>query len=61
MAANPKTLTEVKADTLRQAADEIETDYAAAWGGGRMWMTTGTKVANLVAGVLREMASEVES
>lgn len=50
----------VKATVLRQAADEIEAEMGPVWGGERMWLTTGTKVASLVADVLRSMAEDVE-
>lgn len=59
MAANAQTLAQVKADALRQAADEIEADMGPVWGGDSMWLTTGTKVATLTAEVLRSMAEDV--
>lgn len=54
-------MAEAKAAGLREAADDIETDWAPVWGGDGMWFTTGTAVAELVAGTLRSMAQEVES
>ena len=50
-----------KAEGLLEAAADIETDWAPAWGGDHMWFTTGTTVAELVADTLRAMALEVAS
>lgn len=51
---------EGKAEGLREAADDIVTDWAPVWGGPGMWFTTGNAVAELVADTLRSMASEIE-
>lgn len=50
----------VQAEALRTAAKHFVDDMAAVWGGDLQWLTTGTRVAEVVACVLREMAAELE-
>lgn len=47
-----------RAGVLREAAEDLACCWASAWGDDRAWLTTGTKVAALVADVLREMADD---
>lgn len=44
---------------LLNGAHVFETEMSRTWGGDAAWLTTGRKVAELVAGVLREMADEL--
>lgn len=50
-----------EAEALRAAARRFIEDMAPAWGGDAQWLTTGTRVAEVVACVLREMAADVEA
>lgn len=50
-----------RVNALRDAAVFFERDMDTAWGGGKQWLTTGTKVAELVADILREQADELDS
>lgn len=50
-----------RAAVLREAAEVFRTEMAGWWGGDSAWLTTGTKVASLVAGVLDEMADEASA
>ena len=47
---------EACAHALILAAQFIEYDMAKAWGGTTAWFSTGNKVADVVADVLRERA-----
>lgn len=47
----------VKAEALRDAAEDIRTNAAHAWGGEQSWLATGSKVANLAASWLDESAA----
>lgn len=49
-----------QAEALRSAARHFIDDMADAWGGDSQWLTTGTRVAEVVACVLREMAADME-
>ena len=49
---------EIEARALIRAARFIEYDMAKAWGGTTAWFSTGNKVADVVADVLRERAEE---
>ena len=49
-----------QAEALRTAARRFVEDMAPAWGGDSQWLTTGTRVAEVVACVLREMAADLE-
>jgi len=42
---------------LCEAADYFDS-MGSVWGGDSNWLTTGTHVAGLVSGLLREMAEE---
>lgn len=46
-------------EALRTAARSFVTEIGDVWGGDSMWVTTGTRVAEVVACVLREMADDV--
>lgn len=50
----------VQAEALRTAARCFVDDMADAWGGDSQWLTTGTRVAEVVACVLREWAADME-
>lgn len=50
-----------EAEALRTAARRFVDDMAGAWGGDSQWLTTGTRVAEVVACVLREMATDIET
>lgn len=50
-----------QAEALRAAARRFVEDVAVAWGGDSQWLTTGTRVAEVVACVLREWAADMES
>ena len=59
--ANDAALVRVaQAEALRTAARQFVEDMAPAWGGDAQWLTTGTRVAEVVACVLREMAADLE-
>lgn len=45
-------------EALHCAAVEFTEVYAEVWGGDEMWLTSGTRVGRLVAGILREMAGD---
>lgn len=45
---------------LRNAANYFRTEMARAWGGDSSWLTTGTKIADLVADVLNGLADDDE-
>lgn len=49
-----------QANALRDVADYFEGEMASVWGRGATWVTTGTHVAELVADVLREHASDLQ-
>ena len=49
-----------QAEALRAAARRFVEDVAVAWGGDSQWLTTGTRVAEVVACVLREWAADLE-
>lgn len=49
-----------QAEALREAARRFVGDMADAWGGDSQWLTTGTRVAEVVACVLREWAADLE-
>jgi hypothetical protein len=49
-----------QAEALRTSARRFVEDMAPAWGGGSQWLTTGTRVAEVVACVLREWATDIE-
>lgn len=51
----------VQAEALRTAARHFVEEMAEARGGDSQWLTTGTRVAEVVACVLREMAADLES
>lgn len=46
-------------EALRTAARTFVTEISEAWGGDAQWLTTGTRVAEVVACVLREMADDL--
>lgn len=46
-------------EALRTAARSFVTEMGAAWGGDAQWLTTGNRVAEVVACVLREMADDL--
>lgn len=46
-------------EALRAAARSFVTEMGDVWGGDSMWVTTGTRVAEVVACVLREMADDI--
>ena len=48
------------AEALRAAAADLRDNAGPAWGGERVWLTTGTKVANLAAEWLEASADEIE-
>lgn len=50
-----------EAEALRVAARHFVEDMAGVWGGDSKWLTTGTRVAEVAACVLREMAADLES
>ena len=50
-----------QAEALRVAARCFVEDMAGVWGGDSQWLTTGTRVAEVAACVLREMAADMES
>lgn len=37
------------AAALKEAAEDLRTEAAEAWGGDASWLTTGARVANLAA------------
>jgi len=49
-----------QAEALREAARRFVGDMADAGGGDSQWLTTGTRVAEVVACVLREWAADLE-
>lgn len=51
----------IKERTLRDAARYFTDEMAGAWGGDAQWFTTGNRVAEVVACVLRELADEVDA
>ena len=51
----------IKAEALREFADEERDQMSAAWGGGVHWLTTGDKVATLAQGWVRERADRIAS
>ena len=46
----------IRAAAFREAAAEFRVHGARAWGGDATWITTGNKVAEVVAEWLEEMA-----
>lgn len=59
--ASDATLVRVaQVEALRAAARRFLEDMADAWGGDSQWLTTGNRVAEVVACVLREMAVEID-
>ena len=50
-----------QAEALRTAARRFVEDMAEAWGGDSQWLTTGARVAEVSACVLREMAADLEA
>ena len=52
-------MTDCRETALRDAAAYFRTEMARAWGGNASWLTTGTKVADLVADVLNELADDL--
>ena len=49
---------EERAKALKKAAKYFEKNMGAIWGGNAMWITTGNHIAELVGGILNEMAEE---
>lgn len=49
----------VQSEALRTAARAFVTEMGDTWGGNSQWLTTGTRVAEVVACVLREMADDL--
>lgn len=49
------------ARALRDAALFFEREMAQTWGGDARWLTTGTRVAEIVADVLREEAADLDA
>lgn len=49
---------EARAEVLREYANEQHALMAQAWGGDRSWLTSGTKVANVVRDWILEDANE---
>lgn len=49
-----------EAQTLRDAADVMVDEMADVWGGSGSWLTTGERVAGLLADVLRARADRIE-
>lgn len=49
------------ARALRDAALFFEREMAQTWGGDAQWLTTGTRVAGVVADVLREEAADLDA
>lgn len=54
-----RTLSELMKQTLGEAANDLRTNAAQAWGMDRSWLTTGTKVANLAAEWLELRIEEI--
>ena len=50
-----------QSEALRTAARTFVTEMGDTWGGDSQWLTTGTRVAEVVACVLREMAADLEN
>ena len=50
----------VIARALRKQASFFEYEMSKVWGGDATWISTGNRVADLVADVLRENAAEIE-
>jgi hypothetical protein len=48
-----------KAEALREEARYFTETMGEAWGGPKAWLTTGTHVADLVAGILFESSDEI--
>jgi len=48
-----------RAEALREFATTERAAMAEAWGGDASWLTTGTKVADVVADWLTEAADEI--
>ena len=48
-------------EALRTAARAFVTEMGDTWGGDSSWMTTGNRVAEVVACVLREMADDLRT
>lgn len=53
--------TQAPARALREAAQFFERDMSRAWGGDADWITTGTRIAELVADILRERAADLDA
>ncbi len=49
-----------QAEALRAAARTFVTEVGDVWGGDSQWLTTGNRVAEVVACVLREMAADID-
>lgn len=49
-----------QSEALRTAARTFVTEMGDTWGGDSQWLTTGTRVAEVVACVLREMAADID-
>lgn len=49
------------ARALRDAARFFEVEMSRAWGGDAQWLTTGKRVAGVVADVLREEAADLDA
>lgn len=49
------------ARALRDAARFFEREMAQSWGGDAQWLTTGRRVAGVVADVLREEAADLDA
>ena len=50
-----------QSEALRTAARTFVTEMGDTWGGDSQWLTTGTRVAEVVACVLREMADDLRT
>lgn len=48
----------IREAALLQAARHFEYEMAPAWGGDSTWISTGSRVADLVASILRDMAAQ---
>ncbi|HEX6684996.1 MAG TPA: hypothetical protein VF062_19560 [Candidatus Limnocylindrales bacterium] len=47
----------IRAEAFAEAAQALK-DMGPIWGGDAMWLTSGTKVADLTASIVRDLAQE---
>lgn len=47
----------IRAEAFAEAAQALK-DMGPIWGGDAMWLTSGTKVADLTASIVRGLAQE---